>query len=111
VATGSTKCKRGYGGVCGGVWRSLRMARVWSLESGGRFCVGEIGGNLETVAMSMFPHLIYFEKKFYTFNVICKDNDAINYITVQHKERFIFVKFNGPYAWQVCSYLIKYNLI
>jgi hypothetical protein len=34
----SNKCKRGNGGACGGVWRSLRLARVgvWSLESGVR---------------------------------------------------------------------------
>lgn len=24
------KCKRVYGGACGGVWESLLMARVWS---------------------------------------------------------------------------------
>jgi hypothetical protein len=27
--SGSKKCKRGYGGACGGVWRSLRLAGVW----------------------------------------------------------------------------------
>jgi hypothetical protein len=26
--SGSKKCKRRYGGACGGVWRSLRLARV-----------------------------------------------------------------------------------
>jgi hypothetical protein len=30
--------------------------------------------------------------------VICKDNDAINFITVQHKRRFIPVYFDGSYA-------------
>jgi hypothetical protein len=28
--SGSKKCKRGYGGAYGGVWRSLRLAGVWS---------------------------------------------------------------------------------
>jgi hypothetical protein len=32
--SGSKKCKRGYGGVYGGVWRSLRLARVWSQAVG-----------------------------------------------------------------------------
>jgi hypothetical protein len=27
---GSKKCKLGYGGAYGGVWRSLRLAGVWS---------------------------------------------------------------------------------
>jgi hypothetical protein len=31
---GSKKCKRGYGGACGGVWRSLRMAGVLSHSVG-----------------------------------------------------------------------------
>jgi hypothetical protein len=30
----STKLKRGYGGTCGGVWRSLRLAGVWSQAVG-----------------------------------------------------------------------------
>jgi hypothetical protein len=56
-----------------------------SLESGGWFCVGAFGRNLASVTMKMFSHLIHFIKKFYkfcTFNTICKDNAAINYITV-----------------------------
>jgi hypothetical protein len=73
--SGSKKCKRGYGGAYGGVWRSL--------ESGGRFCVRAFGKNLTSVAEKMFTHLIYFLKKFYkfcTFNAIFKENDAINFI-------------------------------
>jgi hypothetical protein len=35
--------------------------------------------------------------KFCTFNAICKDNIAINCITVQHKKGFIPVKFDGSY--------------
>jgi hypothetical protein len=60
-----------------------------SLQSGGRFCVGAFGRNLASVAVKMFSHLIYFTKQFYkfcTFNAICKDNAALNCITVQHKE-------------------------
>jgi hypothetical protein len=59
-----------------------------SLESGGQFCVGAFGRNLASVVMKMFSHLIYFAKKFYkfcTFGAICKDNAAINCITVKHK--------------------------
>jgi hypothetical protein len=62
-----------------------------SLESGGRFCVGALGRNLDSVAVKNFSHLIYFIKKFYkfyTFNVICKDNSAINCITVKDKKNF-----------------------
>jgi hypothetical protein len=32
--SGSKKCKRGYGGAYGGVWRSLRLAAVWSQAVG-----------------------------------------------------------------------------
>jgi hypothetical protein len=64
--------------------------RIWQESgSGGRFCVGAFGINLVSVTMKMFSYLIYFIKKFYkfcTFNVICKDNVAINYIIVQHKK-------------------------
>jgi hypothetical protein len=86
--SGSKKCKRGYGGAYGGVWRSLRFTGVWILESGTRFCVGAFGRNLVSVAVKMFSHLIYFIKKFCkcTFNAICKDNTAINRIIVQHRK-------------------------
>jgi hypothetical protein len=32
--SGSKKCKRSYDCVCGGVWRSLRLAGVWILAVG-----------------------------------------------------------------------------
>jgi hypothetical protein len=83
---GSGKCN---GGAYGGVWRSLRLAEFWSLESGGCFCIGAFGRNLASVAVKVFSHLIYFIKTFYkscTFNVICKDNAAINCISVRHKK-------------------------
>jgi hypothetical protein len=50
--------------------------------------------------MKMFSHLLYFMKKFYkfyTFNVIFKDNAAINCITVQNKKGFIPVNFDRSY--------------
>jgi hypothetical protein len=34
-----------------------------SLESGGRFCVGAFGRNLASVAVKLFPYLIYFKNK------------------------------------------------
>jgi hypothetical protein len=76
--SGSRKFKRGYGGACGGVWRSL--------ESGGRFCVGAFGRNLASVAVKMF----FAFKSLHTlctFCAICKNN-AVNCITVQQKGLF-----------------------
>jgi hypothetical protein len=32
--SGGKKCKRGYCGAYGGVWRSLRLAGVWSQAVG-----------------------------------------------------------------------------
>jgi hypothetical protein len=69
-----------YGGACGGVSVSRSGG---SLESGGRFCVRPFGRNLSSVAVKMFPRLIYYKKKFYkvcVFNAISKDNAAINCI-------------------------------
>jgi hypothetical protein len=82
--SGSKKYMRSYGMV----WRSLCLAGV--CESGGRFCVGAFGRNLASIAVKMFSHSIYFVKKFYkfcNFNAICKDNAAINCITVQHTKK------------------------
>jgi hypothetical protein len=70
--SGSKKCKRGYGGV----WRSLRLTGVWSIESGGRFCVGAFGRNLASAAVKMSS--LYKSR---TFNVISKDNFVIICIT------------------------------
>jgi hypothetical protein len=73
------KCKRGYGDAYGG--GLAESAFSGGLESGGRFCVGAFGRNLTSVAVKMFSHVVYFIKTFYkfcTFNVICKDNAAIN---------------------------------
>jgi hypothetical protein len=86
--SGSKKYRRGCGGTYGGVWGSLRLAGLWSLESGGRFCIGTFYRNLASFAVKLFPHLIYLIKKFYrcTLNAICKDNAAVNCITFQHKK-------------------------
>jgi hypothetical protein len=46
-----------------------------SLEPGGRFCIGEFGNNVVSVATKMFSCLIYFVKKLYKFcifNTVCK---------------------------------------
>jgi hypothetical protein len=44
------------------VWSDLTECTFGgSLESGGRFCVGAFGRNLASVAVKMFPHLIYLE--------------------------------------------------
>jgi hypothetical protein len=68
----------GSGGVCvwreSGVKRSVLCCCVWQ-ESG-------FNGREDV------SHFIYFFKKFYkfcTFNAVCKNNSAINCITVQHK--------------------------
>jgi hypothetical protein len=61
----SKKCKRGYGGAYGWVWRSLRLAGVCSQAVG--LALVLFGRNLASVAVKMFPHLIYFVKKFYKF--------------------------------------------
>jgi hypothetical protein len=65
--SGSKKCERGYGGAYSELWRSLRLARVCGLESGGRFCVGAFGRNLASVAVKMFSHLIYLRRNFINF--------------------------------------------
>jgi hypothetical protein len=60
----------------------------WSLQSGGRFCVGAFGRNLASVAVKMFSHLICFLKKFYrlcTFRAFYKYNASLNCTTVQQK--------------------------
>jgi hypothetical protein len=42
--SGTKQCKRSYRGAYSGVWRSLRLAGIWSLKSGRRFCVGVFRG-------------------------------------------------------------------
>jgi hypothetical protein len=80
----SKKCKRGYGGAYGEVWRRMNLAGVcW------RSCVCAFGRSLASVALKMFSHVIYFVKKCYkccTLNAICKDNAAINCVNVQQNK-------------------------
>jgi hypothetical protein len=56
----SKKYKRGYGDAYDGVWRSLRLAGVWSQAVG---FVDAFGRNLASVAVKIFSHLIYFIKE------------------------------------------------
>jgi hypothetical protein len=87
IDSGSKKCKRGYGGACSGVWRSL--------ESGGRFCVGAFGRNPVSIAVKMFSHLIcYFKKLFYCFAKVMLEQIVLLFST---KKRFIPVNFDGSY--------------
>jgi hypothetical protein len=58
VATSSKKRNQAYGGV----WQSLHLMGVRSLESDSRFSVGAYGRNLASVTVKMFSHLIYFIK-------------------------------------------------
>jgi hypothetical protein len=61
--------------------------RVWSQVVG--FVLLRLAGIwLESPLRFFFSHLMRFRKKFYnffTFSAICKDNAAVNCITVQHK--------------------------
>jgi hypothetical protein len=41
---GSKKCKRGYGGAYGGVWRSLHLVVVWSQAVSFVLCVRQESG-------------------------------------------------------------------
>jgi hypothetical protein len=63
--------------------------------------VGAFGRNLVSVVVKIFSHSISFIMKFYkccTFNMIFRDNAAINCITVQHKKkRFTPINFDGSY--------------
>jgi hypothetical protein len=59
---------------------------MWSLESGGQFGVGvwkESGFSRREDVFTLNLLKIKFYT-FFTFNVICKDNAAINCITVEH---------------------------
>jgi hypothetical protein len=57
---GSKKCKRGYGGACGGVWRSMRLAGVWSQAVGFVLCVWQDSGFSRHENFFTF-HLLYTE--------------------------------------------------
>jgi hypothetical protein len=53
---GVKKCKQGRGGVYGGRWRNVYLARVWSQAVG--FVLVRLA-----VTAKMFSHLVYFLKK------------------------------------------------
>jgi hypothetical protein len=81
VARNENVAMVGSGGVC--VWQES------GVKSGIQFCVGAFGRNPASVTVNMFSRLTSFIKKFYkscTFNMIFKDNAAVNCITVQHKK-------------------------
>jgi hypothetical protein len=63
----------------------------------GRFCIGAFSRNLPSVVREDRCFHVQFSSKkfnkFCTFNAICKDNAAINCITVQHKKGIISVIF------------------
>jgi hypothetical protein len=67
------------------VWRSLRLAVAWSLESGVWFCLGAFGTNLFS-CRDTFSLLIYLKECFIIFNAICKYSTAINFITAHHEK-------------------------
>jgi hypothetical protein len=67
------------------------------LRSGSRFCIGAFSRNPASVAVKVFSHLILFKKlyKFCSFNAICRGTAAIDFITVEHKKRFISINSDG----------------
>jgi hypothetical protein len=71
-------------------WGLAESAFGGNLEADGQFCVGAFGRNLASVAVKMFPRLIYFIKTFYKlciFNGICKDNSVMNCIKQFHSRK------------------------
>jgi hypothetical protein len=62
--SGNKKFKRGYRDAFSGVWRSLRLAGVWSQAVG--FVLVHCR-SLASVAVKMFSHLIYCHKRFINF--------------------------------------------
>jgi hypothetical protein len=44
----SKKCKRGYRGAYGEVWRNFPLGRIWSLVSGDRFYVGSFDSHINS---------------------------------------------------------------
>jgi hypothetical protein len=94
--SGRKNCKRKGGGAYGWVCEVC----VWQ-ESGVRWSVLRlcVWQDLDSVAVKMFSHLIYFMERIYkrvTFDAICKDKVSIKHVIIQHKE-FVPVKFDGSY--------------
>jgi hypothetical protein len=91
--------KRGDGGTCDEVCQRVLMVGMWSMESGGRYFVGTFGKIL--AGFSPLKHVFAFnllcEKlyNYYTFNIICKDNRAVNFVSIQHKKDSVLSTFIG----------------
>jgi hypothetical protein len=66
--SGGKKCKRGNGDACGGVWRSV--------------CVGREYGINRREDVFTFNLVLKEVREFCTFNAICKNNVAKNYICI-----------------------------
>jgi hypothetical protein len=100
--SGSNKYKLGYCGAYGGVKRSLRLARVWSLKSYSPFCVGACGRNIVLAAVKMFSHLVCFMKKKILFLLLLSKRCAViilQYIVIHFDLKgLIPVNFYGLYA-------------
>jgi hypothetical protein len=74
-------------------WGLVEFVFSYNPLSASWFCVGTFGRNLALFAVRICLHFIYFIKKFYKFytlNVICEDNAAINCITFQHQRKVCF---------------------
>jgi hypothetical protein len=87
--SGRKKCKRGYGGASGGVWRSLRLVGVRSQESGVRlsvlcWCIWQESASVVVVLVS-FDNGVWRSPNGSRVS-LCKDNTAVNCITVQNKK-------------------------
>jgi hypothetical protein len=93
---GSKKCKRGSGGVYGGVWGSLRLAGDHTARRS--ICVGASGRNLASVAVKTFSHLICFINKFHTcctFDAMCQHKSWNTSYYCSTQESFIPVNFDA----------------
>jgi hypothetical protein len=91
----------GSGGDC--IWQ---QSGVWSQAVGLCWCVLQESG---FICREVVFSLLYKNATICIFNVIFKDNAAINFVTVQHKS-FIPVNFDGSYAVASDDYWISFWL-
>jgi hypothetical protein len=94
--SGSKKCKRGYGGAYGVIWRSLCLAGVWSQVVG---FVLVFDRNLASVAVKMCSHLVLLKRHFINCVLSMRfANIKLQYIVLLfNTKRFIPVNFDGSY--------------
>jgi hypothetical protein len=85
------------------------LATVRSLKSGGLFVLVCLARIWLYLPWSCLHILLYKNATICIFNVIFKDNAAINCVTVQHKS-FIPVNFDGSYAVASDDYWISFWL-